>query len=183
MPSTHWVLLAVLVAFVTALSLPIYPYQWHLMLHVTGAILFIGNIVVTTAWMLLAERSGDRAVLSFASNGVLLADALFTAPGVLLILLNGLALAGKLYGWADFHQTSWILASLILLTLSGVVWAGFLLRYQFQMVRISRDAVSADVPLPADYFSVLRRWYVGGTVATLLPIVSLLLMIYKPALW
>ena len=176
--------MAVLAALAIVASLPMYAYQWHRLLHIAGAVLFLGNIIVTAAWMLLAGHTRDRAVLAFASRSVVAADFLFTAPGIVLVLLNGLALASMRYGgWADFHQTSWILTALGLFALSGVVWAGFLLRCQVRLVALSGEAVRAGVPMPAEYFSVLRRWYFWGTIATLLPLVSLALMIYKPSLW
>ena len=52
-------LIAAAFAIVVVLSLPIYPYRWHLLLHILGAVIFVGNIVVTAAWMALAERTKE----------------------------------------------------------------------------------------------------------------------------
>jgi len=30
-------------------SLPLFPYNWHLLLHILGAVLFLGNLAVTAA--------------------------------------------------------------------------------------------------------------------------------------
>jgi uncharacterized membrane protein len=77
-------------------------------------------------------------VLNFASRVVNNADLTFTLPGVILILLNGLALtASRWGGWAGFLSNSWITAALVLLALSGIVWVGFLLRYQFRLEHLS----------------------------------------------
>lgn len=176
--------LVALYGLVVVASVPVYAYRWHLFLHVFGAILFIGNIVVTAAWMLVAERSREAAVLRFASRMLNRADLLFTGPGVLLLLLNGLALAAAGWGgWTGFWSVGWIVAALALLILSGSVWVLFLLRYQLTLVRLSREAGSPYGNLSPEFFRVLHRWYAWGSVATILPLVSLVLMVVKPTLW
>ena len=173
---------AVLVAAVIV-SVPIYPFQWHLLMHVLGAAVFVGNILVTAAWMALAQRTGNRSVLMFAARTVNRADLLFTGPGVVLVLLNGLALAADRWGgWTGFYEQSWIVAALALFGASGAVWVGFLLRYQFAMVRLI-DASPPQREVPSEFSDALRRWYAWGVVATLLPLLSLALMVYKPELW
>ncbi|MDA1280645.1 MAG: hypothetical protein O3B95_11530 [Chloroflexi bacterium] len=65
-------LTAVLLIVIAAiLSLPIYPFEWHLFLHVGGAVIFVGNIIVTGVWMILADRNGDPGVIRFATSRVL----------------------------------------------------------------------------------------------------------------
>jgi hypothetical protein len=98
-----------LVSIAIILSSPLYSYEWHVALHVFGAIIFLGNIVVTMAWMALAERTGETSVIRFTSKTVSSADVLFTGPGVVLVLLNGLALANERWGgWGGFHEFGWI---------------------------------------------------------------------------
>ena len=157
------------------------PYQWYMLLHILGAVMFTGNIIVTAAWMRLAERTKEPAVMHFASRGVNWADAFFTGPGVLLILLNGLALAAA--RWGGVLETSWITAALALFALSGMAWAGFLLRYQHSLIRLSGDSIGSGSQLPEDFVGVLHRWYAWGVVATVLPFISLFLMVVKPELW
>ena len=170
-----------LVSIAIIISAPLYSYKWHVALHIFGAIIFLGNIVVTAAWMALAERTGETTVIRFASKTVSSADVLFTGPGVVLVLLNGLALANDRWGgWGGFHEFSWIVTALGLFAVSGVVWAGWLLRYQYRMVQLSAGV--AD-PLPEEFFHVLHKWYVWGAIATALPLVSLYLMVAKPTLW
>ena len=173
-----------LIGVVIAASLPIYSFRWHMTLHILGVVIFLGNIIVTAAWMILAERSKSTSVIHFASKTVSRADVLFTGPGVILILGNGLALAESRWGgWSGFHEFSWIVLALILLGISGVVWMGFLLRYQFGMLRLSTQAVEADAPLPPQFYSLLHRWYFWGGIAILLPIFAVYLMAGKPDWW
>ena len=133
-------------------------------------------------WMISAERTREDSVIAFAVRGVARADYLFTGPGVILVLGNGMALAASRWGgWDGFHEQAWITAALGLFALSGVVWAGFLLRYQATMLAMANS--STGIGANADFTAVLHRWYAWGAVATLLPLVSLYLMVTKPTLW
>ena len=114
-------------------------------------------------------------MLHFAAKAVNMADILFTIPGVLLLLINGLYLAPA-YGGGDLLGARWVVAALILLTVSGVIWGGFLLRYQFQLVDLS--ATGEEVSAAFD--GVFKKWTGWGVVATVLPIISLVLMVFKP---
>lgn len=152
------------------------PYGWHVFLHVLGAVLFMGNIIVSALWMVIAEQSDDRAALRFASGALNWADVAFTAPGIFLLLVNGLILAYT--AWGGLTQ-SWIILALGLFILSGVVWAVLLIPLQARLIKLSTPSGA----IPATFFSALRRWYVWGAVATISPLVSLVLMVFKPELW
>lgn len=171
-------LVLILVAVFVSLPLPWYDRLWHKLMHIVGAIIFIGNIVTAAAWMTLARFSQQVKVIHFTAKVVNLADILFTVPGVTLIFLNGLVLAPA-FSAGSTGFASWIVAAIVLLIVSAVVWAGFLLRYQSQLVRLS---ASGD-QLPAEFNRVFVKWSVWGVVATILPIISLVLMVFKPALW
>lgn len=174
----------ILLMVVVAVSLPVYPFEWHLFLHIAGAVVFVGNIIITGAWMYLADRTGDTKIVGFATASLSLADAVFTGPGVVLILLNGLAMAAERYGgWGSFHEVSWITAALGIFVLSGVIWAAFLIRAQSAMTRLATMAVSKETELPDEFRVHMKTWYLWGTIATVLPIVSLALMVFKPTLW
>ncbi len=157
------------------------PYQWHKLLHIFGAVIFLGNIIITGIWMALAEQSKDKLILHFSSKVVNWADVFFTAPGVLLILANGLIMATNT--WGGLMNTSWIALALGLFTLSGIVWVGFLLRYQHKMIQLSSNSVVFGEELPEAFFKVLHRWYFWGMIATILPLISLILMVVKPRFW
>jgi uncharacterized membrane protein len=116
----------IVIAIAAVVSIPIYPYRWHLWMHIFGAVSFLGNIIVTAGWMTAANRTADVRVVAFASRMVARADWLFTAPSILLILINGSVLAGELYGWANLQDQAWITSAFVLFALSGVIWGGIL---------------------------------------------------------
>jgi uncharacterized membrane protein len=126
----------IVVVLLLSLPFPFYSHQWHKLLHIVGAVLFIGNIVGAAAWMTLARLSQQVKVIHFAARTVIMADLLFTIPGVLLLCVNGLIMAPA-FGSGSLLGASWVAAALALLVLSGIVWAAFLLRYQAQMVEFS----------------------------------------------
>ena len=111
--------IVLVVLVVVLMSLPFYSYEWSLFMHIFGAIVFVGNIIVTAVWMTFARRSGAPDILRFAVRGVIGTDVYFTTPGFLLVLLNG-GILGT--GWFRSGQASWIWTAIALFVLSGIVW-------------------------------------------------------------
>jgi uncharacterized membrane protein len=179
--STRWLIVEVAFLVVVASALGVFgypmvlPYEWHLFLHILGVILFVGNIVVTGMWMAMAERNHNTRVLRFSAATVNWADVFFTAPGIILIVLNGLFLAAK---WGGPFATGWLMAGASLFLVSGVVWVVFLIGYQDKMIRLSTGS-NSDAELPGEFFSVLHRWYFWGAVATILPVAASIFMVVK----
>lgn len=183
--STKWLIveIACLAIMTTALSIYGYPllfsYQWHRVLHILGGVIFLGNIIVTGVWMLMVERTREPSVMRFGARTVNWADVFFTAPGVIMVLLTGEVLATQ---WGGFIKESWITAGLGLFILSGVVWVAFLIRYQHTLIKISADFVDSGRP-SKDFSRVLHKWYFWGVIATISPLLSLIVMVIKPKLW
>jgi uncharacterized membrane protein len=156
----------------------LFSYQWHKLLHVLGAILFVGNIIITGVWMFMAERTSNSDVMRFAARMVNRADVFFTVPGIFLLITNGNILSER---WGGVFRVHWIVASLALFAFSGIVWMGLLLRYQNSLITLSESARGEkDSPR---FFSVLHKWYFWGAIAAVLPLASLVLMVLKPRLW
>ncbi len=182
--STKWLIgeMTVVVLIVLVLGFCRHPlllaYPWHKLLHTFGAVLLVGNIMVTAVWMLMAERSHNVSVMQFTVKAVNWADVVFTIPGVFLLISNGDILSEQ---WGGVLRTSWITASLALLALSGILWIGFLLRYQNRLIKLSQSLQS--IRPDSEFARVLHRWYFFGAAATVLPLISLILMVFKPGLW
>jgi uncharacterized membrane protein len=155
------------------------PYTWHKLLHIVGAVLFMGNIIVTAVWLVLAAQTRDARTLHFAARAVNWADVFFTAPGILLLLANGQILAQAAWGGL---RASWVVLAFGLFIFSGIVWIAFLVRLQHRLIQLSARPAASDAPLPQAFFQALRAWYIAGVVATVLPILSLVLMVVKPVI-
>ena len=59
-------------------------------LHILGAVIFLGNIIVTGWWKVMADRTRNPVIIAFAQRQVTLTDYIFTGGGVVLILATGL---------------------------------------------------------------------------------------------
>ena len=161
-------------------SLPIWPFGWHLALHIVGAISLIGNALVMAAWLTVAGFSRSEPAKRRAARVVNLGDAWFMVPGVILLLMNGLAMAAARYGGlAAFTTTGWITAGLVLLSLTGIIWAFRLVPAQLTLYRLA----TVDGPLDlAAFRAVLNHWYLWGVIATALPLLAVLVMATKPTI-
>jgi uncharacterized membrane protein len=152
-------------------------YLWLKVLHVLAVILFVGNIVTGVFWHKHAERTRDPRLIAHAMDGVIRSDRLFTMPGVLLILATGIIAAVQ----AGFPilGTGWILWSIVLFTVAGLV---FMLRLG-PLQRRMRDFASAAGTFDYEaYHRLSKQWDFWGAIATLAPLGAVALMVLKPAL-
>ncbi len=175
---TGWKSILIIVAVAAVLSLP-YGHRWNLLMHIVGAIVFMGNIVVTAVWMSMARRSGVPANLRFAAHGVLAADIYLTTPGVVLLFVNGLILS---FHWFEKGGAGWLHVSMGLFVLSGVAWLALLVPIQRKLARLAAEGAPGD-DLPAGFRPALKAWFRWGGILTLLPLITLVLMVLKPELW
>jgi uncharacterized membrane protein len=147
-----------------------------LFVHVFGAVLFLGNIITAAFWKVRADRTNHPEIIHNTAKTVMLADLVFTIPGLLLIVISGHVMmyrAGYL-----ISPLNWLSLSLLLLALTGIIWLAVLLPLQRRMVRLSAQAVESGI-VPSAYHRVSWYWMIFGTLATLLPVVILYLMIGK----
>ena len=151
--------------------------QVLLALHILAAVIFVGNIVTAAFWKVRADRSGSLEAKAVNSRSLLLADLIFTGPGILGLWITGILMAG-ITGW-DRFQEPWLGLSLVLLLVTTIIWAVALVPLERRMVRISRDALERGTEDPA-YARASRRWAMFGGIATLLPVVILFLMVLRP---
>ncbi len=162
-------------AIAVVLSLPFFGYRWNFLMHIFGAILFMGNILVTAVWISLARRSRNTEALRMGARGIMLTDAIFTLPGVILLLLNG-GILGTPYFKA--HAT-WLFVSIALFVVSGILWGAVLIPIQRRLYTLMK-ATPGGASLPGEADTLLRKWFRVGGIAVLLPLVTLVLMVIKP---
>jgi len=152
-------------------------YTWLKFVHIFGVVLFVGNIVTAALWKTRADRSGDLATVAFAQRTVALADWVFTLPGVLLVLIGGYGMAAK-RPW-PLHGVRWLEWGQGLFWLAVLIWIIVLVPTQRRLIALSEAGRKAG-SLPPEFARLSRRWAMWGGIATLLPIIVLLLMVAKP---
>ena len=132
----------------------------------------------------MAKRTENRNVLRFSAKSVIRARPSVhparRAAGAIERAGDGRRALGRM---ERVSREPRITVSLLSFTTSGVIRVGFLLRRQSRMLKFSEPSDHTDSPLSAGFFSSLHRWYAWGTPAIVLPLISLHLMVNKPALW
>ena len=68
-------------------------YDAFKVVHLFGVVLFLGNIIVTAVWKVMADHTGDPRIIAYAQRLVTLTDWIFTAGGVVLILVGAYGMA------------------------------------------------------------------------------------------
>ena len=69
-------------------------------IHLVCAALFLGNVIVSGVWALLAERTRKHAIIQFSNTMVLITDALFTLTGAVGVVWTGHGMAVHFDGGA-----------------------------------------------------------------------------------
>ena len=151
--------------------------QILLAIHILSAVVFAGNIITSAFWKVRADKSGSTEAMANASRSLLMADMVFTGPGLVGLLVTGIWMV-QLTGWERF-QEPWLSISLVLLVVTAIIWAGGLLPLEFRMVRLARLQSNNITSDPA-YRRSSKIWSMMGGVATLIPLIILFLMVLKP---
>jgi uncharacterized membrane protein len=148
-----------------------------LSLHILGVVLFLGNIIVTIVWKVLADRTKSAPVVAYAQRLVTTTDIAFTATGVVLIVVSGQVMAEDFGG--VFGGPSWLTIGWSLFIASGVIWVAALIPLEVMQARMAKRFATETV-IPARYWRLSTLWSVFGAVATLLPLANLYFMVFKP---
>lgn len=139
-------------------------------LHVTGAVLLIGNVTVTGFWATYLYRARHRVPFRPVARAILWTDVIFTGIGGAMLTISGILLTMR-YGYR-LADTPWLLKGIGALALSTLLWLVVLLPCQ---VKLERLGPAEDSELRR----VFVRWSVVGWVATLLLFYGLWTMVAR----
>ncbi|WP_433945520.1 DUF2269 family protein [Paenibacillus sp. SN-8-1] len=147
-----------------------------LTLHLIGILISIGNIITAAFWKVRADLTKQPVVIHYAVKNVMLADYVFTLPGIVLIIISGSMMAAQ--AGMSLSGLNWLTLSLILFAITGIIWAVILIPLQRGMIKYSEQSISTG-SISNEYRNASRSWAIYGLIATLLPIVILYLMVAK----
>lgn len=150
------------------------------LLHVIAVIAFLGNITTGLFWHAHAARTRDPRLLAHTMDGIIRSDRFFTVPGVVGIIVTGVAAA--LRANLPILGTDWILWTLVLFTVSGLVFTLRVAPLQKQLLALAESGVQSGAFDYLRYRSLAVRWEVWGAIALLTPVGGLVLMVLKPSL-
>jgi len=150
------------------------------LLHIVAVIAFLGNIATGLFWHMHAARTRDARLLAHTMDGIIRSDRLFTIPGVVVIIASGILTA--VIGGLPLLRTGWILWTLVLFGISGLIFMAFVGPLQRRLLALAQaGAGNGDFDYEG-YANVARRWEFWGAAALLTPAAGLVLMVLKPAL-
>lgn len=152
------------------------PYAWHKALHVVGAILFLGNVLTGALWGTVAVARRDARLVAHTLDVVNWSDAVFTGPGVLLVMYNGLAMARALGGVGANRFTLWGLAVLWLVV---ALWLAAIVPAQHRIQRAAREAVDG-AGWGKGYLAAVLQWSILGGLAGAASVAIAVVMVLKP---
>lgn len=146
-------------------------------LHILGAVLFLGNIIITGWWKVTADRTRNPVLIAFAQRQVTLTDYVFTAGGVVLILATGIGNA--VLHDMDYLSIRWLAWGFWLFVISGVIWVLILIPVQIAQAKMAKQFANGGA-IPESYWRLGRVWYIFGAIATVLPLTNIYWMVFKP---
>ena len=147
--------------------------------HVIAIVLFLGNIITGVFWAFHAHSTRDPKIIAHAFEGISRSDRWFTMPGVTLLTIAGLAAA--INAGFPILGTGWIFWSLLLLIVSGLCFMFWVGPLQQRIAALARAGTSGQFDW-ARYDALRRSWGIWGGVATLAPLVAVVIMVLKPNL-
>ncbi len=146
-------------------------------LHILGAVIFLGNIIVTGWWKVMADRTKNPVIIAFAQRQVTLTDYVFTLGGVILIVATGIGNA-VLHNM-DYLSIRWLVWGYWLFIISGVIWVVVLIPVQIKQAKMAKQ-FSENGVIPDLYWRLGQIWLVFGILATILPLLNIYWMVFKP---
>ena len=146
------------------------------LLHVISVIAFVGNITTGVFWGARAHASRDFRLIASTFEGIIRSDRWFTGPGVMGVLVTGVAAA--IVGGLPILGTGWILWGIVLFVVSGAVFG---MRVAPLQREIAALAASGEANRTA-YEKLYQGWALWGLVALLAPLGAVVLMVLKPPL-
>lgn len=146
------------------------------LVHVIAVVVFMGNIFTGLFWMHIANKTRNLSIIHHTMGGIILSDRYFTVPGVLVIVAGGIwaAIEGEL----PLLRTGWIFWSLLLFSISGIVFGWKLAPLQKLIVTLSNSTALSDAEW-AKYDQLLKSWHVWGFIAVAAPFMAMVMMVLK----
>lgn len=147
------------------------------LLHILGAMLYLGGLVGALAWKLLADRSNDPAFAARVHRTMRKLDGIWIGPSALVTFAAGYAMVRFLGGRILQHM--FVLWGLILLFLSLGLWF-FGMRHTGASLADEAEACAANrQPLTRDYARRSATWVLMAGLAVLLVIATAVMMVFR----
>jgi uncharacterized membrane protein len=138
--------------------------------HVTAAVILVGNATVTGFWAVFLYRVRDTVPFRQVARAILWADFFFTVLGAGILVLTGIRLV-ELRS-LSFTATPWLMKGAGALAVALLLWLAFLLPDQFRLKQIPKDDRRT-------LRRIFLRWTVIGWMTSLALFFGLWTMVLK----
>lgn len=137
-------------------------------LHAIGAVLLLGNVVVTGFWAYLLYRARPAVPFRPVARAILWADLIFTGVGGVMLTVTGILLI-QARGYPVL-ETPWLLKGIVALAVSTTIWLAMLLPDQRRLERL-------DAADEGQLRRLFTRWMFVGWGATVVLFYGLWVMV------
>jgi uncharacterized membrane protein len=148
-----------------------------LTLHILFAVWLMSNLIASAYWKARTDRTGNPEHIATTAEALARSDMMFNAPGIAGVLVTGIWMGG-ITGWDRFKEP-WLAVSFILTILMAVLWLAVLMPQVHRMARWARDHVNGS-PHIERYQRAGQIWSITSGIVTLIPVIILVLMVFKP---
>ena len=145
------------------------------LLHILAAVVVTGTGGGIAFFMFMANRSNNPQVIYITAKHVILADWIFTTPAVIIQIVTGIMLMGKL-GYS--FSAPWFYWVVGLFTFIGVCWLP-VLRIQYKLRELAKLSVELN-QVTAEFKSLMKTWTLLGIPAFAAILGIFWLMVFKP---
>ena len=152
-------------------------FELLLTLHIFSAFWLMSHLIGSAYWKARADRSDNREQIADTARALVRSDLIFNGPGIVGLLATGIWMGG-MTGW-DRFQEPWLGISFALTLLLAILWLAVLMPQQRRMARLAREILGGNPHVEA-YQKVSKVWSITGGIATLIPVIVLFLMVFKP---
>ncbi len=146
------------------------------LIHVLAVIIFMGNIITGLFWKAHADRTHDVRFIAHTMHGIIRSDRWFTIPGVVVITVAGIFAA--IQAGLPILRTGWIFWSLVAFSISGITFAWRVAPLQKQILALATTTRDAAFDW-ALYRSKSLQWELWGLLATVTPVIAVVMMVLK----
>ncbi|MFP2960653.1 DUF2269 family protein [Myxococcus sp. 1LA] len=144
------------------------------LLHLIAVVVFLGDIVVTAVWRLLADRTREPRVIAYALRLVQFTDKYLLVPSVFALALTGMARA-HLQGIPLWTNPA-LAAGQVCFMLCGVVWSQTLRPIQARQLAMAEAFPDTGASFD-EYLLLTKKWFRWGILAMALAFGSMALMV------
>lgn len=153
-------------------------YELMILLHILGVILFFGNLMIAFCLMIRIRKHTPIQVTAHSLNLVNMADKWLTTISVILILGSGVVAA--IMTGIPIFGTGWILWSLVVFGLSGLIFVIRVLPLQVRMERTAVKILKQESITNDQLHMDIKRWKRWAGLASTAAFLAIVLMVFKP---